>query len=83
MLQTSQPKSHSAVVQLTMECGDATIRLSQVGPDFVIAKTPIQLAPCEATIIVIVDGNIRRTRVRLPGGMSPSIEETPIQIIQP
>jgi len=82
MLQTSRKTSHSAIVQLTMEHGDAVIRLSQVGPEWIIAKTPVELPPCEATIVVVVDGNERRTAVRLPQGMSPANEETPIQILK-
>lgn len=64
-----------------MECGDAVLRLAQVGPEFVIAKTPIELPPCDATIVVVVDGNARRSLIRLPRGMSPEVVETPIQII--
>lgn len=82
MLQTSAQKSHSAIVTLQLEGEGWSTRLSHVGPKTIVAKTPIQLPPCEATVIVTVDGHILRTRVRLNQGMSPSIHETPIQIIK-
>ncbi len=82
-MQTSAQKSHSAIVTLLLEGEGWSTRLSHVGPEAVVAKTPIELPPCEATLVITVDGTIERTRVRLPGGMTSSIEETPIQIIKP
>jgi hypothetical protein len=39
--------------------------LSQAGPDFVILKTPAQIPPGRATVIVDVDGDERRWEVLL------------------
>jgi hypothetical protein len=83
MLQAPTKSGHSAVVQMTLEYADTFIQIWQAGPDEIIAKAPMELPPCEAVLVVSVDGNVRRTRVRLPQGMSPTDEVTPIELLAP
>ena len=59
---------YSAVVELQLVAQGKSYPLAQIGPDFVIFKTPVELAPCDATIIMHVDGEERRWSVTLPDG---------------
>jgi len=44
--------------------------IGQLGPDFLLLKTPLDHPPTDATIVLCVDGNERQWNVRLPEGMS-------------
>ena len=59
---------YSAVVELQLVAQGKSYPLAQIGPDFVIFKTPLNLAPCDATIIMHVDGEERRWPVALVDG---------------
>ena len=49
--------------------GDS-IRVVQMGWDFVIVETPFDLAPCAGTLALQVDKNERTWDVLLPEGLS-------------
>ena len=61
---------YSAVVELQLIAHGKSYPLAQIGPDFVIFKTSVNIAPCDATIIMHVDGEERRWSVSLPDGAS-------------
>ena len=61
---------YSAVVEVQLVAQGNSYPLPQIGPDFVIFKIPMNIAPCEATIIMHVDGKERRWSVSLPDGAS-------------
>ncbi len=44
--------------------------VGQLGPDFLLLKTPLDHPPADATIVLCVDENERQWDVRLPEGMS-------------
>ena len=56
---------YSAVVELQLVAHGKSYPLAQIGPDFVIFNTPVNLAPCDATIIMHVNGEERRWPVAL------------------
>ena len=49
---------------------DFSLRVGQLGPDFLLLKTPLDHPPTEGTLVVRVDENERRWKVRLPEGCS-------------
>ena len=61
---------HSAVVELELIVSGRCVGLSQVAPEFVIVQNPENLAPCQAEVIVRVDGDENRRRVFLVDGIS-------------
>jgi hypothetical protein len=63
---------HSAVVELELIVGGRSVELSQVAPEFLIVQHPENLAPCQAEVIVRVDGDENRRRVFLVDGISAS-----------
>jgi hypothetical protein len=61
---------YSADVSLRMLVAGSTYELSHVAPDFVRLRTPVEIPPSDAEIIVSVDGRESTSRVRLPNGAS-------------
>lgn len=47
---------------------DRTIRLAQIAPFYVILATPENLSPCDAEVVMRVDGQEDRWPVRLVEG---------------
>ena len=46
------------------------ISTSQMGPDFLLLRSPIDHPPTEAIIVMCIDGKEDRWNVRLPDGLS-------------
>ena len=67
---TALVQSHSAIIHLFLEIGDAQIALTHTGPDFVHLRTPVDLPPSDATLVITINGNEIRKSVRLPLGAS-------------
>lgn len=59
---------YSAKVDLILDCGEyGRIPLGAVGPDEVRAAENQNVPPCDATLIVIVDGEVTSNPVRCHG----------------
>jgi len=58
--------------------GDQSLRIAQLGPDFLVLAEPAQLAPTTAEIVLQVDGRVSRRAVRLPEGATAADPEVPI-----
>ena len=70
---------HSAEVKMRLEIGDATLPVAQLGPDFLIVRTPVEHAPTDAVLYFSIDGNERRRDIHLPEGISAARTRTPIK----
>ena len=60
--------SHSAVVTLELRAAGRCIPLAQLAHDFAIPVDSVELPPCEAEILMTVDGEPTLMRVSLPEG---------------
>lgn len=69
---------YSAEVVLSLLVGGQRIRLSQVGPDFVLLAEPASIAPSPAEVEVNVDGHIHRREVYLVNGVDPAVRRSRI-----
>jgi hypothetical protein len=49
-----------------------SLRVAQMGPDFLLVESPVNHPPADASVVLQVDQSERRWRVRLPDGMSAS-----------
>jgi len=58
--------------------GAQSLAVAQIGPDFLILKTPADLAPTRAEIVVQIDGTERRRAIFLPQGSRKADVETRI-----
>ena len=71
---TVQPASHSATVRLELLVGNQVFFLRQTAPDFIDVRDPVNMTPCEGSVVVWIDGHEHRRRVSLIDGMSQSCE---------
>ena len=55
-------------MELTVD--GTTLSIGQMGPDFLLLDELIDHPPCEATIMLSIDGHERRWEVRLPEGLA-------------
>ena len=69
MIETSQG-GHSAQVKMSLMLNGNSIPVVQMGPDFLILKSPFEHPPGDATLELWVDASERRWKVRLPNGIS-------------
>jgi hypothetical protein len=51
-----------------LEANGETYPLAQIAPDFIVFRTPVELPPCDATIIIRSEGEQTARRVRLVNG---------------
>ena len=47
-----------------------SLPVAQLGPDFLLLKSPIDHPPADATVVLCMDENERRWQVRLPEGIA-------------
>lgn len=74
----TQMTGYSADVNLWLACGNDIIPLSHTSSTFVIARPPAHLEPCDATIVVEIDGDRFETPVVLPDGMNMVDRQTKV-----
>ena len=56
----------------------SSIRVAQMGPDFLFVDTPVDHPPANASLVFQVDGQERRWNVNLPQGISASSKRVAI-----
>ena len=61
---------HSAQVNMELLVNGGSIRVAQMGPDFLLVDEPFDHPPVGASVILQVDGRERRWNVLLPNGIS-------------
>jgi hypothetical protein len=69
---------HSVQVDMTMLKDDICLVISQMGPDFVLLKNPIDHPPSAVTLIMRIDNSERYWNVLLPDGISANKERVQI-----
>jgi hypothetical protein len=61
---------HSAQVKMRLLVSGGSIRVVQMGPDFLLVDKPFDHPPAGASVVLQVDGSERRWNVVLPNGLS-------------
>ncbi len=56
------------MVQLKLITAELEFELASIGPDSISLRTPISLEPCNARVLMTVDGQERNWSVLLPEG---------------
>ncbi len=67
-----KPTGHSAVVRINLVLNGHALPVAQLGPDFLILDTPADIPAEVADIVMSVDGEEERWKVRLPEGLRSS-----------
>jgi hypothetical protein len=68
MMPQISPGTHSSVITLTLEVNGHSIEVDQSGPDFLLLRRPVELAPGEAVLVTTIDNTEVRSPVNLPDG---------------
>lgn len=74
----SNGNGYSADVRMHLRIAGRTVRIGQLGPEFIILRDAPDLPPSEGEITVSIDGRIRQWSVQLPDGISASKVRTRI-----
>jgi hypothetical protein len=62
--------AHSAQVKMRLLVTGLSLRVTHMGPDFVLVESPTDHPPGEASIFLKVDDSESQWKVRLPEGIS-------------
>jgi hypothetical protein len=74
--------AHSAQVKMRLIVGETVIRITHMGPDFLLIDAPGDLPPCEASILLRVDESESEWKVRLPHGISRNSNRVALALSQ-
>jgi hypothetical protein len=69
---------HSADVRMHLSVNGQVLPIAQLGPEFLILRTPVEFAPADAEISLSIDGKLRRWTVHLANGINPDRLRTAI-----
>ena len=75
-----QSNGYSADVRMHLSVNGHTLRIGQLGPDFIILRDAFDLPASEAQITVSIDGRTRQWSVQLPEGISAAKARTRIAV---
>lgn len=70
MLPASSQGGHSVQVNMRLLVNGLSLRVSQMGPDFLLVESPVNHPPTDASLVLKVDESERSWQVRLPSGIS-------------
>jgi hypothetical protein len=74
-----QEVGHSAEVQMHLVLNGPTLPISHLGPNYLRLKEPAELAPCDAQIVLVIDGHESRWPVHLPEGLQRDHGRIPVE----
>ena len=80
MISVSNQSGHSADVKIHLRFNGFSMRIDQLGPDFIFVDSASDHPPCEATIVMRVDSSERQWQVLLPDGISAKSKRVPITL---
>ena len=69
---------YSPPIRITLELDGTAFDVAEVGPDHVTLRSPRDCAPMPATLIVNIDGRIKKRHVMLPEGIIKGRDRQPI-----
>jgi hypothetical protein len=81
---SAQPSygAHSAQVKMRLLVNGLSLRITHMGPDFVLVDSPIDHVPGEASIFLKVDESESQWSVRLPEGISKDSNRVALALAQ-
>jgi hypothetical protein len=76
--ETLKPNGHSADVRIQLHINGQALPVAQLGPGFLILRTPCDSPPSDGEITMSIDGREDRWRVRLAEGIKAEQRKTAI-----
>lgn len=68
--------AHSADVRIHLHVNGCVLPVAQLGPEFLVLRTPVDHPPCDAEIALLIDGDESRWSVHLPNGLQVGQRKT-------
>lgn len=72
---------HSAQVNMRLLINGRSLRVAQMGPDYLFLDAPVDHPPANASLVLQVDGNERQWSVNLPCGVSSASKRVVIAAV--
>lgn len=79
---SSPTAGYSAQVAIELRLPERTVRVAQMGPDFLLLAEPVDQAPCEAVVVLKVDQVGRSWSVFLPEGIAAGSLRVPLAHVE-
>jgi hypothetical protein len=74
---------YSADVRMHLTLNGYVLPIAELGPEYLILRSPLEHGPADAEISLSIDGNERRWMVHLDNGIHPDRVKTVISPILP
>jgi len=74
----TNPSGHSADVRIHLHVNGCVLPVAQLGPEFLVLRTPVEHPPCDAEIAMSIDGHESRWAVHLLNGIQIGCRRTAI-----
>jgi hypothetical protein len=78
MKASNSTSGHSADVRLHLFINGHVLPIAQLGPDFLVLRTPADYPPSDGEIHMVIDGQASRWPVRLADGIKADQRKTAI-----
>lgn len=78
---TREEVGHSANVRMNLVFNGSSFAISHLGPDYVRLQDAVEMPPCDAQIVMVIDGHESRWPVHLPQGLHPGPKRIPVEKI--
>lgn len=75
---TTEAVGHSADVRIHLHVNGFVLPVAQLGPEFLVLRTPVDHPPCDAEIAMSIDGHESRWAVHLVNGIQAGRRKTAI-----
>lgn len=67
---------------MTLTANGREFTIGQMGPDFLLLRDQIDVEPCNAQVMLSIDGNVKRWEVFLPNGIDGASREVRVAAIR-
>lgn len=71
---------HSAEIDMYLEIDGERLEVGQCLGNRCILQQPIDLPPCSAALVIVVDGKVHRREIYLRNGLSADVSEVEFDI---
>ena len=72
---------HSSIVEMALTVDGVSHRVAQMGGDFIILETPVDIPPTKGSLTLEIDGEPEAWQVFLPKGVKKDRARTPVERI--
>lgn len=71
MVASNLRTNYSPYIRITLCIGDKSWRVERTGPGYIVPRDNLEIGPCDAELVMSLDGQENRSPVHLPNGAVP------------